>query len=116
VNHRIFERTLRSLVFRGACLFECHEIINLSGFFMSQERLGLWGLLVLAISSSLNVLAKFLAKTIFGMIIIYTIEVWPLLLRFSGSTWMVHLPSVRFNRSEAPASFSTDVNSSEGVE
>jgi hypothetical protein len=28
VNHRIFERTLRSLVFRGACLFECHEILN----------------------------------------------------------------------------------------
>src|SRR5258708_37181355 len=24
VNHRIFERILRSLVFRGACLFECH--------------------------------------------------------------------------------------------
>jgi hypothetical protein len=24
VNHRIFERTLRSLVFRGACLFENH--------------------------------------------------------------------------------------------
>ena len=28
MNHRIFERTLRSLVFRGACLFECLEIIN----------------------------------------------------------------------------------------
>jgi hypothetical protein len=33
VNHRIFERTLRSLVFRGACLFECHEIINCFDFF-----------------------------------------------------------------------------------
>jgi hypothetical protein len=26
VNHRIFERILRSLVFRGACLFECREL------------------------------------------------------------------------------------------
>src|ERR1700761_2371839 len=28
VNHRIFERTLRPLVFRWACLFECLEIIK----------------------------------------------------------------------------------------
>lgn len=28
VNHRIFERTLHSLVFRRVCLFECHEILN----------------------------------------------------------------------------------------
>ena len=26
VNHRIFERTLRSMAIRRACLFECHEI------------------------------------------------------------------------------------------
>ncbi|ETW78288.1 hypothetical protein HETIRDRAFT_55694, partial [Heterobasidion irregulare TC 32-1] len=28
VNHRIFERTLRPLVFRRARLFECREILN----------------------------------------------------------------------------------------
>ena len=32
MNHRIFERTLRSLVFRGARLFECREILKLDGF------------------------------------------------------------------------------------
>jgi len=31
VNHRIFERTLRLLVFREACLFECHETSILHG-------------------------------------------------------------------------------------
>ena len=41
MNHRIFERTLRSLVFRGACLFECHGIINLHHF--CDGRLGLGG-------------------------------------------------------------------------
>jgi hypothetical protein len=40
------------LVFRGACLFECHEILNLSGFY-ELVRLGLWKLLVsFGISSS----------------------------------------------------------------
>ena len=29
MNHRIFERTLRSLVFRGARLFECREALKL---------------------------------------------------------------------------------------
>ena len=28
MNHRIFERTLRSWVFPGACLFECHESLK----------------------------------------------------------------------------------------
>ncbi len=28
MNHRIFERTLHSLVFRRVCLFECHETLN----------------------------------------------------------------------------------------
>ncbi len=32
MNHRIFERTLRLLVFRKACLFECHETSIPSGF------------------------------------------------------------------------------------
>ena len=33
MNHRIFERTLRPLVFRGAHPFERREILNLLGFF-----------------------------------------------------------------------------------
>ena len=32
MNHRIFERTLRPLVFRRACLFECHYILNFNNF------------------------------------------------------------------------------------
>lgn len=44
MNHRIFERTLRSLVFRGACLFEYHGILNLQYFFLKGVvRLGLGG-------------------------------------------------------------------------
>ena len=57
MNHRIFERTLRSLVFRGACLFECLEVINPYRFVRlrvgpggllprggspQMDRLGLW--------------------------------------------------------------------------
>lgn len=32
MNHRIFERTLRSWAFLGACLFEYHGILNSSAF------------------------------------------------------------------------------------
>ena len=35
MNHRIFERTLRSLVFRGARLFECRETLKLDALVSS---------------------------------------------------------------------------------
>jgi hypothetical protein len=38
VNHRIFERTLRPLVFRGAHPFECRENLNLLGFFWTPKE------------------------------------------------------------------------------
>jgi hypothetical protein len=38
VNHRIFERTLRPLVFRGAHPFECRENLNLFGFFWGPKQ------------------------------------------------------------------------------
>ena len=44
MNHRIFERTLRSLVFRGACPFECREVINPLQIFVLKGRLGVEGL------------------------------------------------------------------------
>jgi hypothetical protein len=47
VNHRIFERTLRPLVFRRACLFECHYILNLA-------KLALLGLDVRALLASIE--------------------------------------------------------------
>ena len=37
MNHRIFERTLRPLVFRGAHPFECRENLNLLGFLLDTE-------------------------------------------------------------------------------
>ena len=43
VNHRIFERTLRSMAIRRACLFECHEISHPKRF-LNVKRLGGWGL------------------------------------------------------------------------
>ena len=46
MNHRIFERTLRLLVFREACLFECHLILNLKSFFVSEAWM--WRLFLLA--------------------------------------------------------------------
>ena len=56
MNHRIFERTLRSLVFRGARLFECHGILNLHNFFVI-EGLDLEVVLALVSRLLLNVLA-----------------------------------------------------------
>ena len=44
VNHWIFECTLRSLVFRGACLFECHWILNHVSIDF-EAWLGVWELL-----------------------------------------------------------------------
>ena len=45
MNHRVFERTLRSLVFRGARLFECHEICQAwDGLFCLSISLGCWAL------------------------------------------------------------------------
>jgi hypothetical protein len=41
VNHRIFERTLRPLAFRGAHPFECREILKPS-WFLDQDGFGLW--------------------------------------------------------------------------
>jgi hypothetical protein len=41
VNHRIFERILRPLVFRGAHPFECREILKPS-WFLDQDGFGLW--------------------------------------------------------------------------
>ncbi len=38
MNHRIFERTLRPLVFRGARPFECREYLNLLGFFWTPKE------------------------------------------------------------------------------
>lgn len=38
MNHRIFERTLRPLVFRGAHPFECRENLNLLGFFWGPKQ------------------------------------------------------------------------------
>ena len=40
VSHRIFERILRPLVFRRACLFECHETSPHLGFCLSGGVLG----------------------------------------------------------------------------
>ena len=62
MNHRIFERTLRSLVFRGACLFECHEILNplcfceLQGGLDLGDCVGLVGRLPLNALAGLSVL------------------------------------------------------------
>lgn len=36
MNHRIFERTLRPLVFQGACLFERHFSLKPSGLVLSD--------------------------------------------------------------------------------
>ena len=46
MNHRVFERTLRSLVFRGAHLFECYNIVKLGDAFVSKViiRLVYWAL------------------------------------------------------------------------
>ena len=60
MNQRIFERTLRSLVFRGACLFECHGILN-PHILVMLVRLGLGGLLARRGRLLLNALAWFLA-------------------------------------------------------
>ncbi|WP_209018548.1 hypothetical protein, partial [Endobacterium cereale] len=43
VNHQIFERTLRSLVFLGACLFEYHEIIKINLLFTRLILFWTWG-------------------------------------------------------------------------
>ena len=42
MNHRIFERTLRPLAFRGAHPFECREIIK-NLFFCGKDFFGLGG-------------------------------------------------------------------------
>ena len=36
MNHRIFERTLHPLVFRGVHPFECRDILNLLGFLIGK--------------------------------------------------------------------------------
>ena len=41
MNHRIFERTLHSLVFRGVCLFECHVNLNTTFFVTKSVDIGL---------------------------------------------------------------------------
>ena len=41
MNHRIFERTLRPLAFRGAHPFECREILKPT-WFLDQEGFGFW--------------------------------------------------------------------------
>lgn len=38
VNHQIFERTLRPLVFQGACLFERHFSLKPLGLVVSDTR------------------------------------------------------------------------------
>ena len=42
MNHRIFERTLRPLAFRGAHPFECREILK-TFFFDEKRSFGLGG-------------------------------------------------------------------------
>ena len=45
MNHRIFERTLRPLVFHGACLFERHlypqALLGVGRFVFARQRLAL---------------------------------------------------------------------------
>ena len=60
MNHRIFDRTLRSPVFRGACLFECREILNLQTLAVLQAWIwrlaGFYGRLLLkALARSLRI-------------------------------------------------------------
>ena len=51
MNHRIFERTLRPLVFRRARLFECHVNLNSTALRLLELDLGVcwppWGLALL---------------------------------------------------------------------
>jgi hypothetical protein len=51
VNHRIFERTLRPLAFRGAHPFECREILKTPSF--AGKDFGLGGLLLASPRSEL---------------------------------------------------------------
>ena len=41
MNHRIFERTLHPLAFRGVRLFECREFLHSTA--LPRVGLGLWG-------------------------------------------------------------------------
>ena len=59
VNHRIFERTLRPLVFQGACLFERHFLLKPLGLVVSDtlsrvnlKMLAIWLLLAEALVQS----------------------------------------------------------------
>jgi hypothetical protein len=60
VNHRIFERILRSLVFRGACLFECREYSQFQSFCL---KLDLDVVVVFTLRLVLNALAICLDHT-----------------------------------------------------
>lgn len=73
VNHRIFERTLRSMAIRRACLFECHEISHPKRF-LNVKRLGGWGLdgclclryLAQARPKCMSALRHFASASLFG--------------------------------------------------
>ena len=59
MNHRIFERTLRPLVFRRARLFECHVHLNPSAFWLTW--IGFGSLLALIGSALLEYMSEQLA-------------------------------------------------------
>ena len=74
MNHRIFERTLRSLVFRGACLFECHVILNLQAF-AGSVRVGLGGFIVGVSPAPLKCISLIPCGSALGVIIVYAATV-----------------------------------------